>query len=124
MIQGETNMTYADHYCSYTEDCSPKHTYTFTGLCINTGDSVSVTVDGKDLFEYRNGKCIQDAFSYLTPQEREFLMSGYMFSDNEVIKPEEEDYCEVCADDESIEHTCTNAEWLDEVDNNHNKRGI
>ena len=114
MIQGGTNMTYADHYCSYTEDYSPKHTYTFTGLCINTGDSVSVTVDGKDLFEYRNGKYIQDAFSYLTPQEREFLMSGYMFSDNEVIKSEEEDYCEVCADDESIEHTCTNGELNDD----------
>ena len=72
-------MKYADSYCTHTEEYKPKHTYTFTGKCINTDKRVSVTVNGKDLFDYRNGQYIQEAFPYLSPQQREFLMTGYMF---------------------------------------------
>lgn len=77
----EIMIYYADNHCSYTEEHKPEHTYTFTGKCITTGKEHSVTIKGQDLFDYRCGKkaYIQDAFPYLTPQDREFLMTGNMF---------------------------------------------
>lgn len=61
---------------SYEESYSPEHTYTFTGPCILSGQQVSVTVKAKDLFNYHQGTLIQDAFPYLTPDEREWMMTG------------------------------------------------
>ena len=75
---------YADNYCSYTEQYEPKHTYTFIGKCINTGEEQKVTVEAKDLYKYRQGGYIQAAFPYLSPKEREFLLSGYMFTDRRI----------------------------------------
>lgn len=64
--------------CTYTEkyNNNGKHTYTFTGPCIETGKMCSVTVDGKDLYQYHQGKFIQDAFPYLSEADREFMISG------------------------------------------------
>jgi hypothetical protein len=62
--------------CRCDERFVPKHTYTFTGGCLITGEKVSVTVNGEDLYEYNQGAYIQDAFPYLTPSEREWMMSG------------------------------------------------
>ena len=72
-------MNYADNNCTYTEEYEPEHIYTFTGTVINTGKEQSVTVKAPDLFKYRQGAYIQDAFPYLSPPEREFLLSGHMF---------------------------------------------
>jgi len=76
-------MNYADKYCTYTEEYEPEHIYTFTGIVINTGKEQSVTVKAPDLFKYRQGAYIQDAFPYLSPAQREFLLSGHMFISKE-----------------------------------------
>ena len=52
------------------------HTYTFTGKCVISGEDVSVTIGGKDLFRYHQGTLIQDAFPYLNKQQREWMISG------------------------------------------------
>jgi len=36
----------------------------------------SVTVEAKDLFKYHQGALIQEAFPYLTADEKEWLISG------------------------------------------------
>src|SRR4051812_47774549 len=70
-------MFYADRCCQYTESHEGgKHTYTFTGPCVITGRSYSVTVPGEGLYKYRQGEFIQDAFPDLPKDDREFLMSG------------------------------------------------
>ena len=61
---------------SYTEAYTPKHTYTFAGKCLTSGKNISVTVEADDLYAYNQGAHIQDAFPYLTPDEREWMMSG------------------------------------------------
>lgn len=60
----------------YTEQFEPEHTYTFYGKCVYSGKEVSVTVKGSDLFKYHQGKYIQNAFPYLTPNEREWMITG------------------------------------------------
>ena len=72
-------MYYADNNCTYTETYEPEHTYTFTGKCLTSGKEHSVTVNASDLFKYRNGAYIQDAFADLSAGDREFLMSGMMW---------------------------------------------
>ncbi|OYT14915.1 MAG: hypothetical protein B7C24_15770 [Bacteroidetes bacterium 4572_77] len=62
--------------CTYTEQFEPEHTYTFKGKCLTSGNDVSVTVNGCDLYRYNQGDYIQDAFPYLTTAEREWMMSG------------------------------------------------
>ena len=69
-------MAWFQNNCRYTEEYEPEHTYTFTAQCVVTGEPHSVTVKGADLFKYNRGEYIQDAFPYLTPGDREFLMSG------------------------------------------------
>ena len=70
----------------HTED---KNTYTFTGVCIISGDKVSVTVKGPDLFRYHQGELIQVVFPYLTPMEREWTISGIYRGWNELFEEEE-----------------------------------
>ena len=68
-------MNYLDR-CTYVENFEPEHTYTFTGPCMVTGEAVSVTVKGSELFAYNRGAKIQDAFPNLSIGEREFIISG------------------------------------------------
>jgi len=51
------------------------HNYIFSGRC-NCGEQQEITVNGPDLWQFRQGAHIQNAFPYLTDGEREFLMSG------------------------------------------------
>lgn len=68
---------YADNCCTYRESFKDgKQIYTFTGPCVVTGKSYSVAVDGEQLYAYRRGKKIQDAFPTISADDREFLMSG------------------------------------------------
>ena len=69
-------MRYADAKCVCQESYKPEHVYTFTGLCVVTGKTVSVTVKAKELYAYRQGGLIQDAMPSLTADDREFLMTG------------------------------------------------
>jgi hypothetical protein len=41
-----------------------------------TGELYSVTVKGEDLYKYRKGALIQEAFPTLSPSDREFLLTG------------------------------------------------
>lgn len=70
-------MRYADSMCQYTEEITEQgHFYIFTGKCIDTGKTHSVRVPGRQLFRYRSGAKIQEAFPDMSVQDREFLMSG------------------------------------------------
>ena len=69
-------MRYADSRCEVVESYDPEHTYTFVGPCVVTGKKQSVTVKAVDLFRYRQGSYVQEAFPYLSTGEREFLISG------------------------------------------------
>lgn len=55
--------------CSYEETWGNdgKHYYTFTGPCVMTGQTHSVTVKGSQLYAYNQGAKIQDAFPNLSP---------------------------------------------------------
>jgi hypothetical protein len=80
----DNHMLYVDNSnCTYIEQYNDGiHEYIFTGPCIISNETVKVTVKGGDLFAYRNGALIQNAFPYLTAQEREWMMSGiYNWSD-------------------------------------------
>jgi len=72
-------------YASYTEsfdDTKPptdrsRHQYHFKTIpCSECSDQDVITVNGEDLFDYRNGTLIQDAFPYLSIHDRERLMTG------------------------------------------------
>ena len=69
-------MSYIQH-CTYEEKYEPKHVYIFTGTCLITKKKHSVTVPGPELYAYNQGKHIQDAMPSVSPEDREFLMSGY-----------------------------------------------
>lgn len=69
-------MRYADSACQVSESFQPEHTYTFTGPCVVTGKTQSVTVKAEDLNQYRQGSFVQDCFPYLSKGDREFLISG------------------------------------------------
>lgn len=69
-------MRYADSYCEVVEAYEPEHTYTFIGPCVVTGKEQRVTVKAQDLFRYRQGSYVQEAFPYLNKGDREFLISG------------------------------------------------
>lgn len=68
-------MRYADNCCSYKELYNP-HQYVFTGKCIVTGKTVSVSIPAKELNAYRRGQLIQVAMPSISANDREFLMSG------------------------------------------------
>ena len=36
-----------------------------------------VAVEEADFYDWQNGKLIEDAFPYLTPEQRELLITGY-----------------------------------------------
>ena len=85
-------MRFADKHCIYTEGFKDGvQTYTFTGKCAVTGKLYSVTVLGSELFRYRQGDKLQDAFKSLTPGDREFLFSGVSPEGWDLTFPEQEE---------------------------------
>lgn len=44
--------------------------------CKFCNKEVLITVDEEDIKKYENGALIQQAFPYLTPDEREIMLSG------------------------------------------------
>lgn len=83
-------QNYKETYAYSEDDKATIHTYTFSGKCIMSDKTVSVSVKGQDLFNYHHGKLIQDAFPYLNSQEREWMISGIYNMWNELFKEEEE----------------------------------
>ena len=67
-------MKYADRFLKYDEDYTPHH-YTFHGECL-MGNHHEVKVPAQELFEYRDGKYIQDALVSVSALDREFLLTG------------------------------------------------
>lgn len=71
-------MRYADSHCVYQETFeNGQHFYVYNGPCVVTGKKVSVKVPAEQLFAYRQGAYIQEAFPDMSVGEREFLMSGF-----------------------------------------------
>ena len=81
MNENAKTLFYADTKCKCIEEHEPEHTYTFKGKWVWSRQEHSVTVKAEDLFKYRNGEKIQNAFPYLSPKDREFLISGDWFPD-------------------------------------------
>lgn len=54
----------------------PNHCYKFSGECVITKKEYSVVIPCHQLFEIRQGKHIQDACPQMSPDDREFLISG------------------------------------------------
>jgi hypothetical protein len=70
-------MRFADRACTVAESFeNDNQVYTFTGNCMITGQSYSVKVPGKELFNYRQGEYIQKAMPSVSAEDREFLISG------------------------------------------------
>lgn len=92
-------MQYADARCTYTERFKPQHVYVFEGPYLDKPQFTrQVTVKAEELFKYRRGAMIQDAFPNLSADDREFLMSGlspYAFA--QLAEPDPQDI-------ESLEH--------------------
>jgi hypothetical protein len=85
-------MRYADCKCTCTENFYPEHTYTFTGPCVVTGKTYSVTVKSKELNDYRRGGLIQKSLHSVSVGDREFLMSGISPEGWEKDFSEDDDY--------------------------------
>ena len=61
---------------AYTETRTDAgHFYHFTGPCRVPGKQWTVAVPGKELFQYQQGKLIQDAMKSVSNQDREFLIT-------------------------------------------------
>ena len=59
--------------------------------CIHCNKNYDVWADPKDLTEWVNGGLIQDVLHYLTPGEREHLMSGTCDACWEKMFPEDDE---------------------------------
>jgi len=72
-------MRQIDGQCQYTEDFSDGFQvgYTFHTRCPSCNTRKDVSVKPDDLFKYRQGAHVQDAFPYLSRVEREALLTGF-----------------------------------------------
>jgi hypothetical protein len=72
-------MRQIDGNCKCTENIKDgvQLGYTFHTCCPSCQAIKDVSVQPYDLFKYRNGVYIHDAFPYLSRMEREALMTGF-----------------------------------------------
>ncbi len=76
---GGNKLNYADsEHVTTTESYDPDHQYHFTGQCHMGCRTFNVSVDGSELFFYRNtpSATLQSTLSN-TPDEREWLNNGF-----------------------------------------------
>lgn len=66
-------MRYMDTRCNVTRE---GNFYQVTGKDIFTGREVTIMVPAAEMFQYRQGKYIDQAMVSLNADEREFLISG------------------------------------------------
>ena len=95
----QPSVEYQEHFSYKAGSSVDKHTYTFIGKCVISGKDVSVTVGGKDLFKYHQGTLMQEAFPYLTAQEREWMITGIYDWDDLYDKIKEEEEYDVDVDE-------------------------
>ena len=61
-------------------------------ICNITNELYSLKIDIYDYLDYKNGtRYIQDVFDYMTPEEREFIISGLTPSEFDKLFPPEEE---------------------------------
>jgi len=65
---------YLDRF-PYYETYDP-HAYTFRAECIWCGTPRPTTLPAEQLFQYRQGAHVQDAFPEMSADDREFIISG------------------------------------------------
>ena len=78
-------MRYADSTCQVV---SVGDSYIVKGNDVFTGRAVEVKIPGEALWQYRQGSTIQDSMHMITPDEREFLMSGIYEGFEELFEDE------------------------------------
>ena len=82
----------------------PKHLYNFTLGCIKCKSEHTVSLNGSDLYQYNQGKYIQEAFPYISQDMREMMMSGICDTCWQItFPPEDEDFNIDCLSDEELE---------------------
>lgn len=87
-------------YASYEEKFNPQR-YAFTTIpCPKCGKQEVIEVQAPDLYKYNQGAFMQDAFPYLTPSQRERLMTGICGPCFDKLFPPEEE--EEDADDPAL----------------------
>jgi len=59
----------------YSETYDP-HAYTFRAECIWCATPKTITLPAEQLFEYRRGALVQNAFPEMSAEDREFIISG------------------------------------------------
>ena len=59
-------------------------------------NTMTLTIDPADLQKWQNGELVQNAFPYLTPAEREFIISGVLPGEWDTLFSDEDE-----ADEES-----------------------
>ena len=76
----------------YTEKYQPEHTYTFNIECSvkECKYTTDVEVKSGDLFQYHQGKYIQDAFPYISQATRGLMLDGICHKCWDKMFPEED----------------------------------
>jgi len=64
---------------------------TKTNRLTGVTNSMSLAITEEQIESYKAGALIQDAFPQLTPDEREFMLTGFLPSEFEKRFPEKED---------------------------------
>lgn len=71
-------LHYVEHRCKIRRTTyEGQAALEITGPCVVTGMPQRVVVTVHEMERYNDGELIQKAFARLTPDEREFLMSGH-----------------------------------------------
>lgn len=61
-------------------------------ICSVTNELYSLKIDMGEYMDYKNGhRYVQDVFDYMTPEEREFIISGLTPSEFDKLFPPEEE---------------------------------
>ena len=82
--------------CKSKETFDPVHKYHFDMNCIKCKSEHKVSLNGSDLFQFNQGKYIQDAFPYISQGLREMMMSGICDNCFKEMFPEEDAWeCEI-----------------------------
>ena len=82
--------------CECKETFKPVHTYNFKMNCIKCKSEHAVALKGSDLFQFNQGKYIQDAFPYISEGLREMMMSGICDNCFQEMFPKEDEWeCEI-----------------------------
>ena len=83
------NGDFLNHKC--TEIYQPEHIYMFHLECKKCQYMTHVQLKSKDLFDYHQGKYIQDAFPYISQATRGLMLDGICYKCWDKMFPEDID---------------------------------